>query len=336
MHTVQPDSVWTPCNTDPAFIEALDGTASIWVALLKRSFAEPQRAGLRLAYDRAVLALAQLPIEYAGPETRFNRCRWRAAGVQPGKNPDVHCEHPWTKKRTKTMIWEAAMAALSRGVPDQDIVAAVAALLAARQDTVLLPHKKLTQMGVLSERHHDGLAARYTGAISAGKLELTDRLTGKRLTKDDILEIERISFAQVEASIKALAGDADGWSPELHGSVGSDPGTVSAPKSPSNNAGVENVYGWLRNRLGPETVFESKKNYMAIKPAQRKFRGALEGFDGRGTPVLIFRSGDRDRWVNALRSAGWNARAGDGDRLHIRLPPGSTFDTLNEALESWR
>jgi hypothetical protein len=217
--TIPPDGTWFHYTRDPDFVAALDGTARTWVHLLRMWHVEPQGAGLRLAYERAVLALAQLPIEYAGPATRFERCRWRAADVEPGTHERVHCEHPWTKKRTKRVIMEAGIVALRRNVPHEDIVAAIGNILAARQDTVLLPHGRLTQLGVLTEVHHDGFAGRYGNAVATNRLRLIDRLTGDALQPADLVTVEAASRARVRTSVEQLAGDPAAWSPALRGDV---------------------------------------------------------------------------------------------------------------------
>lgn len=108
-----------------------------------------------MAYDRAVLALAQHNIEYEGPGSRFMRSRWRSSDVVPGEDVLRTCEHPWTKMRTKDLVLVAGIVALGRELPPIAFARGVSEILAARQDTVLLP-RNYAHLEVVSEQRARG------------------------------------------------------------------------------------------------------------------------------------------------------------------------------------
>ena len=91
-------------------------------------------------------------------------------------------------------------AALARGIDPLDVAAAIAEVLDARQDTVLLPSDDEAAWGVRSERDGDGLAGRY--ADVAGRI--VDRRTGERLSAARIGAIEAERAERVRRALAAL------------------------------------------------------------------------------------------------------------------------------------
>lgn len=213
---IPPDGTWRPYANEPAFRSVLDGVAQVWGGLLRLRLAAPGHHGVSMAYDRAVLALAQLPIEYEGPGSRFMRSRWRSSDVVPGEDVLTTCEHPWTKMRTKDLVLVAGMVALGRELPPEAFARGVSEILAARQDTVLLP-RKYAHLEVVSERRGEGLLGRYAPAVRAGKLVLIDRATRdlQPLAAPELERIEEGVTRAVLAGVEVLAGPRGEWSHEL-------------------------------------------------------------------------------------------------------------------------
>lgn len=169
-------------------------TADMWVHILERfpTFSE--------AYKRATLALPQLPMEFGDNNKRFERSRWRHESVVCGEPTTAHCEHPWTKKKTRELVEGFAVAAIENDVQREAIVSGVAEIIDSRQDTLLLPTMRTKDWGVTNERNADGLANRYSKIAD----KLIDRKTGQRLNALKLEEIEkersdRIGAAALEA-----------------------------------------------------------------------------------------------------------------------------------------
>lgn len=204
---ISPDCNWLDHRQQPQYWALLRETARAWLGLLKlrdeQSMCTPQEYLARLAvYNRLITTLPQLPIEWSGPETRYNRSRWRLAGVESGMT--MHCEHPWSKKITRKLIETLFMNA---GTEDDEVlIDSIALILDTRQDTVLLPSANLSSVNVLSEKHHDGLHSRYAPALTHHKL--IDRATGTELTLQDLDTID----ACVEHKLQeAFHSAAPGW-----------------------------------------------------------------------------------------------------------------------------
>lgn len=187
---------------DDCYWDTLASTSWIWACLVEARMLVPSTPGVLEAYDRSTLTLAQLPMEHGkyGADKRYERCRWEMPGVEARG----HAEHPWCKRITKALLWESGSEALRRGVRKEDLVVPFSGILDARQDTVLLPHARVTQLGVLSDRAGDGLGARYKGALASGRLTLLDRETGELMTPDMVEEIDVASREAVERSLEAI------------------------------------------------------------------------------------------------------------------------------------
>jgi hypothetical protein len=191
-------------RNDPLYRPVLLATSDAWLALIEARLAAPHPEAARQAYDRATLVLAQLPMEHGrqGASKRFARCRWRASGADEDTG---HCEHPWSKRVTKSLLWDAASAALTRGVPRARLVESFAEVLDARQDTVLLPHARVLQLGVASDRGGDGLRGRYLSAVSSGRLVLHDAASGARVDPSHVEDVEASVERRVAAALGAMA-----------------------------------------------------------------------------------------------------------------------------------
>jgi hypothetical protein len=210
LRSFAPDGAWRDFRVD-AYAALLHATAYVWVANLaavragSAALAEGRVArfdarALRAAYKRATVAIPQLPMEVGNNDERFERCRWRHEEVPVGTPTRAHCEHPWSKKRTREIVEDAVPAALARGIDPLDVAAAIAEVLDARQDTVLLPSDDEAAWGVRSERDGDGLAGRY--ADVAGRI--VDRRTGERLSAARIGAIEAERAERVRRALAAL------------------------------------------------------------------------------------------------------------------------------------
>lgn len=205
---LQPDGNWVDYKTEE-YWDVLRATAWTWLNIIEARLTIPENISPNSAmeaYRRSTISLAQLPLEYgtAGSPKRFDRCRWRDARVPMVPNDSLHCEHPWSKKLTKEYLWDTGSAALQRGATKDELVEPFSEILDARQDTVLLPHTRVTQFGVLSERAADGLAKRYTPAVLSGGVTLIDRETGMILSVRDIEEIEDIVQKRVSNALKKI------------------------------------------------------------------------------------------------------------------------------------
>ena len=202
------DSDWIDYRTDE-YYDVLRSTTWIWLCLVESCLNRPSNVtetAVTEAYKRAIIALVQGPAEYGhrGPSKRFDRCRWRSSEVTmtPAKNP--HCEHPWSKKITKSLLWDHCSAALLRGVKKEDLIVPASEILDARQDTVLLSNMKTSNYGVLSERAADGLLGRYSSAVEKSAIVLHDRKTGGILTVEDIKVIESDVQQKVAVGVEKL------------------------------------------------------------------------------------------------------------------------------------
>lgn len=198
-----PDGHVEDFRAHPLYAAVLTGTASIWLACIE----ELRRAGgpapgVEAAYERAVWVLAQLPQEVDDLDARFDRSRWRSADVVPDVDTtNYYCEHPWHKKRTKGIVYGVATHALDHGVSRPEIIQAIADILDARQDTVLLPHAPVRGEGILHESRGDGLAERYVGVAELGTL--IDRRTGQPVTLEQLRgEALRVQNQIVEAATR--------------------------------------------------------------------------------------------------------------------------------------
>ena len=194
-------NTWTEYK-DSEYHDTLVATAWTWVCLIGARLGGVETKAAVAAYDRATLALAQLPMEHGkyGSSKRFDRCRWSA----PDIDDQGHAEHPWAKRITKDILWTEGSAALRRGVAREAMVGSFASILDARQDAVLLPHARVTQLGVLSDRAADGLAGRYAGALETGSLVLIDRASGTRLTVSQAVDISERVDRQVAEGVERL------------------------------------------------------------------------------------------------------------------------------------
>lgn len=194
-------NTWTEYK-DAEYHDTLAATAWTWVCLLEARLAGAETRGAVAAYDRATLALTQLPMEHGkyGSAKRFERCRW----ASPDVDGQGHAEHPWSKRITKELIWKAGSAALSRGVDRTALVGPISLILDARQDAVLLPHARVTQLGVLSDRAGDGLAGRYRGALESGSLVLIDRASGTPISPERADEIDAAASRQVSQALEVI------------------------------------------------------------------------------------------------------------------------------------
>lgn len=202
------DGQWVDYRTDE-YRDVVRATAWMWLSLIESRLFLPKNitssSGTE-AFKRSTLALTQLPLEYgsSGPTKRFERSRWRAADVSIDSKGTLHCEHPWSKKVTKTLLWDSGSQALSRGMKKEELVEHFSEILDARQDTVLLPHTTITQFGIKTEHVADGLEQRYSNAVRDGKISLIDRLTGTILNLEDIRKIESRVELRVSTALKMI------------------------------------------------------------------------------------------------------------------------------------
>ncbi len=196
LRTLASDGDWTDFRTDRYFA-LLHATAYIWVANLVAAEAANvaildgrvhnfDRRAIQAAYKRATLAIPQLPMEVGNVDLRFERCRWRHEDVPTGTPTTTHCEHPWSKKRTRKLVEASVRAAMQRGVDTVTIAEAIAVVLDVRQDTVLMPSDDDKKWGIRNEKEADGLAGRYRDITE----RLVDRKTGDRLTPQLVAELE--------------------------------------------------------------------------------------------------------------------------------------------------
>lgn len=192
---------WTEYK-DAEYHDTLAAAAWTWICLIEARLSDVAGRSAIAAYDRATLALTQLPMEHGkhGSAKRFDRCRWASPDVD-GKG---HAEHPWSKRITKEILWNAGSSALKRGVDRLDLVKPFALILDARQDAVLLPHARVTQLGVLSDRAGDGLAGRYKGALESESLVLIDRASGERLSPERAVEIDEAATQQIFQALATI------------------------------------------------------------------------------------------------------------------------------------
>lgn len=188
---------WYDYRTDPRYREHLAAAGRWKVALWDIARRMEDAVGCRtvpdlLAYKRATRELTQMPMEFAGPDARWQNSRWRHADVLHKQSGDLtHCEHPWTKKGTEEMLAGPVMAALRRGGDPDAIAVLVCVVIDARQDTVLLPSATVTAWDVTAAG--DGLA-RYRRAAS----RLIDRKTAQPATAEMLDAIDR----EVENTVK--------------------------------------------------------------------------------------------------------------------------------------
>lgn len=196
--------MWSDFRTEE-YSNLLQATAEVWWQLA-RHFVSMEESSARVeAYARATLLLPQLPMEYGDPLLRFERCRWQHAAIPADAIlTKLHCEHPWTKKKTRTYVLRVVTASLSSGVPEREGVAAIREILDARQDTVLMPNTSVKKLGVLTGRSDDGLHVRYAPAIAAETLRLLDRLDGHEVGVEEVRAIGRDREARVEKALRSV------------------------------------------------------------------------------------------------------------------------------------
>ena len=174
------DGKWQDFRCDD-YYELLKDTALTWVVLLDNLPSSSE------AYKRATLLLPQLPIEFGDNDKRFERSRWRHENVVCEQPTTAHCEHPWTKKKTRKLVEDFFVAARENGMQREDIVLGVGEILDSRQDTLLLPTMRTKDWGVINKRKADGLVERYSKIAD----KLIDRKTGQRMSTMKLEEIEK-------------------------------------------------------------------------------------------------------------------------------------------------
>ena len=179
------DGKWQDFRCDD-YYELLKDTASTWVVLLESLPSSSE------AYKRATLLLPQLPIEFGDNDKRFDRSRWRHENVVCEQPTTAHCEHPWTKKKTRKLVEDFFVAARENGMQKKDIVLGVGEILDSRQDTLLLPTMRTKDWGVINKRKADGLVERYSKIAD----KLIDRKTGQRMSTMKLEEIEKRKIRQ--------------------------------------------------------------------------------------------------------------------------------------------
>ena len=182
------DGKWQDFRCDD-YYELLKDTASTWVVLLENLPSSSE------AYKRATLLLPQLPIEFGDNDKRFERSRWRHENVVCGEPTTAHCEHPWTKKKTRKLVEDFFVAARENGMQRKDIVLGVGEILDSRQDTLLLPTMRTKDWGVINKRKADGLVERYSKIAD----KLIDRKTGQRMSTMKLEEIEKERSDRISA-----------------------------------------------------------------------------------------------------------------------------------------
>lgn len=174
------DGKWQDFRGDD-YYELLKDTAFAWVVLLESLPPSSE------AYKRTTLLLPQLPIEFGDNDKRFERSRWRHENVVCEQPTTAHCEHPWTKKKTRKLVEDFFVAARENGMQRKDIVLGVEEILDSRQDTLLLPTMRTKDWGVINKRKADGLVERYSKIAD----KLIDRKTGQRMNTLKLKEIEK-------------------------------------------------------------------------------------------------------------------------------------------------
>jgi hypothetical protein len=182
------DGKWQDFRCDD-YYELLKDTASTWVLLLENLPSSSE------AYKRATLLLPQLPIEFGDNDKRFDRSRWRHENVVCEQPTTAHCEHPWTKKKTRKLVEDFFVAARENGMQKKDIVLGVGEILDSRQDTLLLPTMRTKDWGVINKRKADGLVKRYSKIAD----KLIDRKTGQRMSTMKLEEIEKERSDRISA-----------------------------------------------------------------------------------------------------------------------------------------
>jgi hypothetical protein len=202
------DDKWTDYREDPRYYETLTAAAWGWHNIYKMYVQKPSAFGTiaKLAViARLQKEMVQHPMEFDDVNARYDRSRWRLAVlVPPGPFSGLHCEHAWAKRRTKQILTSAVPMAIQHGIHPHVIEQAIADILDARQDTVLLATQRTGDLGIKPDRTHDGLGARYADAIRSGRIELVDRLTKKVLTADDALQISQESESKVTEALARL------------------------------------------------------------------------------------------------------------------------------------
>lgn len=205
------DGEWKEYRLEREYYDALTAVSWMWANLIEMRISAPwdkgvSERGVSESYARATLALAQMPMEYGknGSSKRFDRSRWRDVSVTNPPQDTLHCEHPWSKKETKRILWECGSQALKCGAKKEDLIAPFSGILDARQGTVLLPHSRLSSLGVLSEAKGDGLVPRYGNAIREGKIRLIHRGTGVELTFEDVDKIDVAAREAVQCAVEGI------------------------------------------------------------------------------------------------------------------------------------
>ena len=182
------DGKWQDFRCDD-YYELLKDTAFAWVVLLESLPPSSE------AYKRATLLLPQLPIEFGDNDKRFERSRWRHENVVCEQPTTAHCEHPWTKKKTRKLVEDFFVAARENGMQRKDILLGVGEILDSRQDTLLLPTMRTKDWGVINKRKADGLVERYSKIAD----KLIDRKTGQRMSTMKLEEIEKERSDRISA-----------------------------------------------------------------------------------------------------------------------------------------
>lgn len=209
---IRADRTWTDFRASPRYRQLLDATAWTWIALL-RAADEGQThpaigsEALREALDRATAALPQLPMEFDSGDFRFERSRWRSHLIEPERPMQMHCEHPWTKRKTREIVVELYRAGRSCRIAK--LVEAVAIVLDARQDTVLLPSARLRDLGVIADPRKDGFWPRYRNALETSRLRLIDRLDGSTVEPANLEYLERGHDECIERARSVIGASGD-------------------------------------------------------------------------------------------------------------------------------
>lgn len=203
---IDPDGKWIDFRIEPEYWAVLKETARAWLGLIRireeqipSGISSLERHARISVFNRTTNALPQLPIEWRGSESRYNRARWRLGFVET--NSPMHCEHPWSKKITKKLI-ELLVANKTAG-DDADLIDGICLILDARQDTLLLPSATLSNWSILTERNHDGLAQRYATAVTV--YTLIDRKDGSVLSLQNLYDLDAAASNKIKEAFATSA-----------------------------------------------------------------------------------------------------------------------------------
>lgn len=203
---IDPDGKWVDFRIEPEYWAVLKETARAWLGLIRireeqipSGISSLERYARISVFNRTTNALPQLPIEWRGSESRYNRARWRLGFVET--DSPMHCEHPWSKKITKKLI-ELLVANKTAG-DDADLIDGICLILDARQDTLLLPSATLSNWSILTERNHDGLAQRYATAVTV--YTLIDRKDGSVLSLQNLYDLDAAASNKIKEAFATSA-----------------------------------------------------------------------------------------------------------------------------------